>query len=465
MTFFQAILKFLDTRWSQFGMEVPKAFGWFHIVSLIAMIGAAFLLCYFWQKRVIKNVRNVILITAIVVLVFEMYKQINFSFSYENGIKFNYQWYIFPWQFCSTPLFIGLLAGLTKGKVHDHLCSYLATYAFFAGLAVMIYTGDVYTDTIGICIQTMVCHGSMVAIAIFLFYTGYIRNIWSTLLKALPVFIMCLTVAIGFNELFHNVIKPLIRPDFMEEGRDIAFNMFYIGRYKYWEWNNIPVYSSIHNAILGANEALYPLCVLIYIIGFTSLAGLMIFLVQRVEIILTTDYEAQYAIMDEQRKIRQLERRERLKELEEKRKIRVLEERERRRQEREEARLRRAEEREEIRDERRNERQRERARRKNARKQVRKDNQMARQQARQDERDAKRLQKQKERDEEKRLRKRMKEIEKEEKERAKQDKKIEKINNKKRKEEKKALKKWIRNQKKMGNKEPDIREFYEWYYD
>ena len=81
-----------------------------------------------------------VLITALVVILLEIYKQINYTFSYEGAITFDYQWYAFPFQFCSTPMYVGLLVGLfRKGKIHDALCAYLATYAVFAGLCVMIY--------------------------------------------------------------------------------------------------------------------------------------------------------------------------------------------------------------------------------------------------------------------------------------------------------------------------------------
>ena len=67
-----------------------------------------------------------------------------FGISYEDGLSYNYAWYAFPWQFCSTPMYIGLLAGLSKGKLHDHFCAYLATFALFAGTAVMqkSFVGD-----------------------------------------------------------------------------------------------------------------------------------------------------------------------------------------------------------------------------------------------------------------------------------------------------------------------------------
>jgi hypothetical protein len=164
-------------------------YGLFHIASLVAMVLVTILLCVLWKKGKIKDPRKVVRITAIIVLALEIYKQIVYSFSVtETGIVFDYLWYIFPWQFCSTPLYVGLLAGFSKGKLHKYYSAYLATYALFAGLAVMLYPGDVFTHWSGICVQTMVCHGSMVVIAIFLYYTGHVKAEWKTLLYASPIF-------------------------------------------------------------------------------------------------------------------------------------------------------------------------------------------------------------------------------------------------------------------------------------
>ena len=106
MHFFEAILRFFDTQMTQ-----PTPYGWFHILSLALTVAATVLLCRFGKSL---NPRKTVLFTAILVTVLEIYKQINYSFSYEGGIGFDYQWYAFPFQFCSTPMYVGLLAGMLK---------------------------------------------------------------------------------------------------------------------------------------------------------------------------------------------------------------------------------------------------------------------------------------------------------------------------------------------------------------
>lgn len=478
MPVIENILRFLDAQW-----ETPTLYGTYHIICLVLMFAVAILLCVLWTKGIIKNVRNVVLVTAIVVLVFEIYKQINYTFGVgDAGITVDYLWYAFPWQFCSTPLYIGLLAGLTKGKPHDHFCSYLSTYALFAGLAVMLYPGDVFTSTIGICIQTVICHGSMVVIAIFLFYTEHVSTDWSTLWKATPIFGIALSIAVGLNELSHVV------------GIDTeGFNMFFVSR---WNDSTLPVYSLVHNAIMKSNPKLYPLCVILYMVGFTCVAAFMLFLARGIKILVTTDYNAEYAEMDARRQLRLARRKENLEILEAKRKQALQEEREKRLRkradkkakklaERKEKQAERREERKEKREERRDERQRELEIRKKERKEAQKEKRQEKRDEKKERRKKKKERKRQLRRDEKKLRERMNEIEKREKKLEKERKKQAKEEKKAAKEAKKARKKqmkaekkaakraekrynealkhWIKKQKKAG-KHYSIEDFDEYYY-
>ena len=141
------------------------------------------------QEKLVRFTRIVVLTYSILGIILEIYKQLNFSFNSTSG-EWSYQWYAFPFQFCSTPMYVGLIAGCCKeGGFQKFLYSYLATFALFAGLSVMFYPGDVFTRTIGINIQTMVCHGGMVVMGIYLWFSKQVKFEFKTILKALSVFL------------------------------------------------------------------------------------------------------------------------------------------------------------------------------------------------------------------------------------------------------------------------------------
>lgn len=254
MSFMESIITFFDTTG-----ETPSLYGTYHLIWLALTLLSTVFLCLFGKKATGKQVRSIVLAVAIVVILLEVYKQLCYTFDVtEEGLVSDFQWYAFPWQFCSMPMYVGLLAGLTKkGKIHDCACAFLATYAIFAGLCVMIYPGDVYIDTVGINIQTMVCHSTMIPVGAFLYASGHVKLEHKTILKALPVFTVAVGVAMGLNELAH--ATGLLETD--------TFNMFFISPYCA---PSLPVYSLVQQAVP------YPFCLIIYIAAFSLAAYLML---------------------------------------------------------------------------------------------------------------------------------------------------------------------------------------------
>lgn len=269
MEFFAAFLRFLDAD-----MTKPEPYGWFHLLWLALSFAAAIAVSILHKKRP-TNQRMVVLWVTVAVIVLEVYKQINYSFSYENGISYDYQWYIFPFQFCSTPMFAGLLAVFTKkGRVHEAAKAYLVTYALFAGAAVMFYPTTVFISTIGVNIQTMVCHGSMIFIGIYLLATGYVKIEHKTILKAVPLFAVFVALAAIMNEIAH--LSGLLERE--------TFNMFYISPYCE---PHLPVYSIVQEYVP------FPWCLILYVIGFTAAAYIMLLLAMLVKKILPKEKTAQ----------------------------------------------------------------------------------------------------------------------------------------------------------------------------
>lgn len=253
MDFFAKVLEVFDAS-----MVRPQMYGIFHLSFFIVSIVAGIILCKLKPNPDVTFVRKLLLAVSIVVIVLEIYKQINYSFSYADGITFDYQWYAFPFQFCSTPMYIGLLASLIKKeKLHNALCSYLATFALFAGLCVMFYPVDIYISTIGINIQTSVCHGSMITLGIYLLGSGYVKREHKTILSAVPVFASLVGAAAIMNEIAY--FTGLLENE--------TFNMFFISPHCD---PSLPVYSLVQAVVP------FPFCLIIYIVAFSLAAYIML---------------------------------------------------------------------------------------------------------------------------------------------------------------------------------------------
>lgn len=244
------IWEFLEVRG-----EAPSTGGPFHLFWWVVTIVTGIWLCRrlgdasVWAPRVVLSV-------SVLVILLEIYKLLHFGFIQGGGDGFAFPWGYFPFQFCSTPMYIGVLTALfKKGRVHDALYAYLATYAVFAGLCVMLYPGQVFVATLGINIQTMICHGSMIAIGIYLLGSGYVPLEHNTIWKAVPVFAVTASIAVVLNELAYRGGLT----------QAYGFNMFYFSPYAE---PHLVLYSDIQRALGVSN----PLNIVIYIVGFTLAA-------------------------------------------------------------------------------------------------------------------------------------------------------------------------------------------------
>lgn len=240
----------------------PGNYGWFHLMFVAIAIIATVLLCVFFRDAKDKTFRRILLVSWVVMLVFEIYKQIVFSYNYneETGVgTWNYGWGSFPFQLCSSALYLLPFAVFLKdGKTRDSVLSFLALFSLFGGLCVYVFPNDVFaTDLLGVQIQTMVHHGIQVVIAFYIFAHERKRFNIKFFLMSLPTFIVMLAIAMTLNIVGHSFI-------------DGTFNMFYISPY-------YPCTLVILDGIYASKP--YFLFLIIYIVGFVFCAFLM-FIIQ-----------------------------------------------------------------------------------------------------------------------------------------------------------------------------------------
>lgn len=245
------ILEFLNANMNRPIPYGPLSQGWFHYLSLALVIVGSIIAISRMKNMSDAKLKKVLLIFAGVLILFEVYKQLIFSYQ----ANWNYQWYAFPFQFCSTPMYIALFAGLTRNKkVFEALKTFLATFGLFAGVAVMLYPMTVFVSTVGINIQTMVHHGGMAIIGLGLL-VNQVKLESKSILKASAVFSVLVGIALLMNTAFNMWIH------------DGTFNMFFIN--PLFE-NGLP--------ILGLFQPLVPapIFLLIYIFGFSLMAYVML---------------------------------------------------------------------------------------------------------------------------------------------------------------------------------------------
>lgn len=254
MSFLGTVLELLKTTW-----DSPLPFGAFHISSLVITLTVTVLICKTIKTPSEKVVRRLLLIISLAVIILEIYKQIVYSFSFDGGkFVFKYRWHVFPWQFCSTPMFVGLAAALVRNKkMHYMLCSYLASYGLVAGIFTMVSGASLFSSIIGINIQTMVCHGSMIVVGVFLLKSGYVKSDNSSLKAAMPLFIAGAVIAMVLNRAAYLIGIP--------EGQ--VFDMYFISPYFR---DDVPLLAPFRRLLPD------PLFQIVYLTAFNGLAALVL---------------------------------------------------------------------------------------------------------------------------------------------------------------------------------------------
>ena len=200
----------------------PEPFGAFHMifVAVILLLGMAMILLRRYLPKGEGNLKKMLILFGVGLLLLETGKQIVYSYTAEGGWLYN--WDRFPFQFCSTPIYVALAAMLLPPcKVRQALLCFLATYSPVAGCAVLFYPSpDVFHEILFLDVHTMLWHGAMLAFGLYLWLTEAVKPSLKTALMAAVVYLPLPCIALALNELE-------IATGF---AGDFTFNMFYVAR-------------------------------------------------------------------------------------------------------------------------------------------------------------------------------------------------------------------------------------------
>ena len=235
MNFFEKIIEFL-----RFEMEKPEPYGVFHIVSLLIIIALIFVICATKKNKSEQSLRVVLGTFGFISLILEIIKQLLFSTEFDaatNQMLWDYQWYAFPFQFCSTPMYAACIACFLKDcKVRRLLLAYLSFFTILGSLMVMLIPTTIYTSNTMINIHTTYLHAGGLVVSIFLLVHNHVKLEFKTVLDGLKIYSICVLTAIFLN---HIIFKTGVL-------NGETFDMFFIS--PFFE-NDMPVFSIIEDYV------------------------------------------------------------------------------------------------------------------------------------------------------------------------------------------------------------------------
>lgn len=247
MNFFEKLLYLFQGQ-----MNTPIAFGWFHLLWLLLVVIVIVILYKNRKHFTEKHLKIVLGVYGIIALLLEILKQLIWSFNYDpitNIVSWDYEWYAFPFQLCTTPIFVSLIClFLKRGNKRNSLLSYMAYVTILGSITTMIMPDSCFTSDILVNIHTMWLHLGSFVVSVYLFMSGKVKISIKNLKKAISVFLAFVGIALSMNLLIYNI--GILNGE--------TFNMFYISPYFI---STLPIFDVIQQSVP------YIIYLLIYILA------------------------------------------------------------------------------------------------------------------------------------------------------------------------------------------------------
>ncbi|MBQ8472038.1 MAG: YwaF family protein [Bacilli bacterium] len=235
MNLFYKLLLFLKGT-----MDTPNSFGWFHFLWIFLTIISIVVLYKRKDKHNEKELKIILFLYGFISLILEILKQIIWTIDYNqitNTLTFDYSWYSFPFQLCTTPIYVSLICLFLKdNKIRKSLLSYLAFTTILGSIATIIMPDSCFTEDILINIHTMYLHCGSLVLSVYLLIAKEVEINLTNLKNSIYVFLIFLGVALFLNIMIYQ--SGILNGE--------TFNMFYISPYFI---STLPVFNIIQQNV------------------------------------------------------------------------------------------------------------------------------------------------------------------------------------------------------------------------
>lgn len=195
-------------------MERIPSYGAFHI--LYTLIG--FAVCGFaaWKLRKVsdKTANWILFSLGLLLALSEVFKQLFYYFVMMDN---RYSWHDFPFQLCSVPMYLCIIAPLLKkGKLQDGMYHFMTTYNLLGGIMAFIEPSGLLHKYPTLTLHAFIWHMLLIFVGFYLIASGRYAKAFPDYRRATYTFLMLCVIAFCINLIFWNA----------SEG---SINMFYVG--------------------------------------------------------------------------------------------------------------------------------------------------------------------------------------------------------------------------------------------
>ncbi len=186
-------------------MEPPAPGSVFHLTLSFILIALALLLA--WKLRHLSEPQAIRLLAGLGIFLIcsELYKQL-FIYYIENSGHYN--WWYFPFQLCSLPMYLCLLLPFLTENKKSLLFTFMYQYNLLGALLVFAEPSGLMHPYWTLTLHGFFWHGILVFIGFFILFSGRASSENGDFLKTTALFLSCCAIATGINILSRQVALP-----------------------------------------------------------------------------------------------------------------------------------------------------------------------------------------------------------------------------------------------------------------
>lgn len=203
-------------------MDPPELFGSFHVlVTGITLLAAALLAALVTapmrqplpegrhfglsgsgtvntvshDPRELKLIR-VLSVCGWILILMEIFKQLFLYYTVNGGA---YDWWYFPFQLCSVPMYLCILLPAVKGRLRDAFLTFMAGYTFISAFAALVYPQDFLRSYTVLTAHGFLWHGILFFISLTIALSGLSDLSVRGFAQATLLFLILCVMAAGIN--------------------------------------------------------------------------------------------------------------------------------------------------------------------------------------------------------------------------------------------------------------------------
>ncbi len=201
-------------------MVKPASYGPFHLTFFFVGLALSVLFAFLLRKATDRQNKIILGSVGGFLLLTEIYKQLFYFYVIGNG---HYQWWIFPFQLCSVPMYFCLIAPFLKsGRLQKCMYNFMLAFNLMGGFIAFLEPSGLVHEYWTLTLHAFIWHMTLVFVGLYIGFSGRAGLKIRDYRYAVISFAALCGIAFAINLIFWNMPAATNDP----HGH---INMFYVG--------------------------------------------------------------------------------------------------------------------------------------------------------------------------------------------------------------------------------------------